>query len=361
MLGKFTLALAIVSTPVMMGSGIWAWRDGWLRSGLPDGIAAGNGRIESVRVDVATKYAGRVGTILAREGDLVKPGQVVAQMNTDELEADLARGKAKIAEGREIQNQIRAEILEKESRLKFAQQRYERDKTLFERRVVSRESVEQSRTQRDVDAAALEASKSRFQANQRTIEAAEADARRVEAQIAEATLTAPVEGRVLYRLAEEGEVLPAGGKVFTLVNLTDVYMEIFLPAREAARASIGAEARIVSDIEADGATRAVVSFFSPEAQFTPKHVETRSERDKLMFRVKLQIPRDWMHPQIEKVKTGVRGVGYVRLDDAVAWPSSLEARRPRADSLSFAFPSGSARRPWTGLGEAASREALGIP
>ena len=66
---------------------------------------------------------------------------------------------------------------------------------------------------------------------------------------------------------------------------------------------------------------------SPEAQFTPKQVETRSERDKLMFRVKIQVPEgDWSSPYIERIKTGVRGVGYVKVDDSAVWPAWLRER-----------------------------------
>jgi hypothetical protein len=95
--------------------------------------------------------------------------------------------------------------------------------------------------------------------------------------------------------------------------------------RDAARLPIGAEGRIVPD-GANFAIPATVSFVSPEAQFTPKQVETRSERDKLMFHVKVQIPPKRVIRHIELVKTGIRGVAYVRLDDSIAWPAALERR-----------------------------------
>ena len=152
--------------------------------------------------------------------------------------------------------------------------------------------------------------------------------KRTEAKIADATLKSPVKGRVLYRLAEPAEVVPLGGKILTLINLGDVYMEIYLPAQEAARVKIGADARIVLDARPEYAAQAKVSYVSPEAQFTPKQVETRSERDKLMFRIKLQVPPELVLPYIERIKTGVRGMGYVRLDDTVAWPAFLERHFP---------------------------------
>jgi HlyD family secretion protein len=129
---------------------------------------------------------------------------------------------------------------------------------------------------------------------------------------------------VLYRLAEPGEVVSPGGKVLTLVNLEDVYMEIFLPSSEAARLKVGAEGRITVDHDPTRAIAGYVSFVSPEAQFTPKQVETRSEREKLMFRVKIQLPKEVAAQYVERIKTGIRGVGYVKLADSAVWPASLQ-------------------------------------
>ena len=128
---------------------------------------------------------------------------------------------------------------------------------------------------------------------------------------------------MLYRLAEKGEVLQAGGKVLTLLDLSEIYMEIYIPAQAAARTAIGAEARVVFDVAPQYAALAKVSFVAPEAQFTPKQVETADERDKLMFRVKVQLPPDKVEPYLERIKTGIRGIAYVRVDPLAQWPEQL--------------------------------------
>ena len=133
---------------------------------------------------------------------------------------------------------------------------------------------------------------------------------------------------MLYRLAEAGEVLSPGGKALTLVNLEDVYMEIFLPSQQAAQLKLNAEARITLDFDTSQAIPAYVSFVSPEAQFTPKQVETQSERDKLMFRVKLQVPKELASQYIERIKTGVRGIGYVKVKETAEWPARLQNLLP---------------------------------
>jgi HlyD family secretion protein len=315
---------------IVAAASVAAWRL-WQeahKSPVPEGIVYGNGRIESIEVDVAAKYGGRIKEVLAREGDLVAEGQVLVRMDTNELEAELAKDKAKLAESEEAAAGVKTEITKDESQLTLAEREYQRSKSLFDRKVVALEEFDRYRTRLDTAKASLDGSKAKLKTANQSINSAAAVVKRTQVMIDDATLTSPVKGRVLYRLAEPAEVVPIGGKVLTLVNLGDVYMEMYLPAQDAARVKNGADARIVLDARPEYAVQAKVSYVSPEAQFTPKQVETRSERDKLMFRIKLQVPPEVVLPYIERVKTGVRGVGYVRLDDNVAWPAFLERRLP---------------------------------
>jgi HlyD family secretion protein len=321
-----TLLLAIVGLAGFAGWHAWKLAQ---PTPLPAGIVAGNGRIESVQVDVAAKYGGRIKEILAREGDLLQNGQVVARMDLSELNAELAKDKAVLAENEEARTEVETEITKRASELKLAEQEFSRSKNLYGRKMVSREEYDQYQTRWETAQATLNGANAKLRTATQSISAADAAVKRTEATIEDTVLKSPVKGRVLYRLAEPAEVVTLGGKILTLINLEDVYMEIFLPAQDAARAKIGADARITLDIRPGYAAPAKVSYVSPEAQFTPKQVETRSERDKLMFRVKLQVPAEIMLPYIERVKTGVRGVGYVRLDDTVAWPAFLEQRLPK--------------------------------
>jgi HlyD family secretion protein len=123
-------------------------------------------------------------------------------------------------------------------------------------------------------------------------------------------------------------VLPAGGKVVTVLDLADVYMTIFVPTEQAGRVGFGAEARMRLDAFPELVLPASVSFVSPEAQFTPKEVETRTEREKLMFRIKVKIDQALLEQHLEQVKTGIPGVSYIRLADAGEWPDDLAVRLP---------------------------------
>jgi HlyD family secretion protein len=295
---------------------------------LPEGITVGNGRIEAIQVDIATKYAGRIGDVLAREGSMVAPDDLLAHIDSTEMRAELEKANAQLAKAAEDVARAAADIVEKQSAADLSEKSFARSETLKRNKAIADQDFDESRARRDSSAAAVNVAKATLRSAEKAELAAAAEVSRQTAQLAEMTLKSPVRGRVLYRLAEPGMVLPAGGKVLTLLDLSDIYMEIFLPSREAARVRVGSEARIVLDVAPEYAARATVSFVSPEAQFTPKQVETRSERDKLMFRVKLQLPAELILPYLERIKTGLRGVGYVRLDDTVPWPDFLERRFP---------------------------------
>ena len=129
-----------------------------------------------------------------------------------------------------------------------------------------------------------------------------------------------------FKVAEEGEVLPAGGRVLNLVDLGDVYMTFYLPTKEAGEATMRAEARIVLDALPDVVIPASITFVANVAQFTPKTVETEAERQKLMFRLKAQIPTDLLRKYIEIVKTGLPGTAYVKLDPKAEWPANLAVK-----------------------------------
>lgn len=324
---KLWIIAAGIALAAAIAAGNW-----WIgRASIPDGLARGNGRIEAEEVDVATQYAGRVEELLAAEGDLVEPGQIVARMDTSSLEASLHEAQAQAREAAERRNVATALIAQRENECDLAELEYDRSANLFEEKIEpkSRLDVKQSQL-RTAEAACASAEAQRHDA-EAGIEAANARIERIQTQLDDAALVSPVRGRVLYRLAKLGEVLPAGGKVLTLIDLADLHMEIFLPSQQATRVAIDADARVVLDGFPDEPIPASVSFVSPDAQFTPRQVETANERDKLMFRVKVRIPPSYVESRLDLLKTGIRGVAYVKLDsNSTPWPPFLDAR-PTSD------------------------------
>ncbi|MFZ2207993.1 MAG: HlyD family efflux transporter periplasmic adaptor subunit, partial [Porticoccaceae bacterium] len=146
---------------------------------------------------------------------------------------------------------------------------------------------------------------------------------RIQADLADSVLKAPRDARVQYRVAQPGEVLSAGGRVLSLVDLSDVYMTFFLPTAAAGKVALGAEVRLVLDALPQHVMPARATFVADVAQFTPKTVETAEERLKLMFRIKAHIEPELLKKHIRQVKTGLPGVAHVRLDPTREWPQRL--------------------------------------
>jgi HlyD family secretion protein len=317
---KWIMAGAAVAVVGFIGLKVMIKR----HNALPEGIVAGNGRIEGKLVDVAAKEPLRVKELLVDEGALVRPGQILVKLDTSTLSSQLNEANANVQAANEKLAAAQAGIDKQKSEIGLAQIEVKRSGNMVKEGAGSQRELDVRKTRVQTTKAGLAEAEAALKTATEQVEVARANAATVQTRIDDATLRSPVTGRVLYRLAEPGEVLGPGGKALTLVNLQDVYMEIFLPAEQAASIKIGAEARITVDFDPEHAVAGTVSFVSPEAQFTPKQVETKSEREKLMFRVKIQVPKELAAQYVERIKTGVRGVGYVKIKDSAVWPERLQ-------------------------------------
>jgi HlyD family secretion protein len=317
---RILLFVALLGVGAAAGGRYW-----WLSRlpPLPQGIVWSNGRIEAEEIDISTKFAGRIAQLAVQEGDMVAPGQVIARMDTRDLEASLKKAEAQVLQGRRNLEEARALVAQQETEVTLAKAEFERASTLLKRGFTTHQAFDQR--QQALNSANAKATAARARVNQAeyALEAAQHEVELYQVNIADNTLIAPREGRIQYRIANIGEVLPAGGKVFTMLDIADVYMNVYLPTADAGRAKVGSDARVVLDAYPNFAAPAYVSFVATQAQFTPKAVETKSERDKLMFRVKVRIDPDLLRRHAAEVRTGLPGIAYVRLDPKVEWPERL--------------------------------------
>lgn len=319
--------------------------------GLPAGIASGNGRIEAVEIDVATKTAGRIKEILVDEGDFVDAGQVLARMDTEQLEAQRRQAEAQLRRAeisidtaqslvtqREAERKAAvAEVEQRRAQLDAAQRKLARSEYLVKKNTVSQQVLDDDRASEQSARAAVAAAEAQVAASEAAIgsakaavvdakaavDAAQATIESITTDINDSVLRSPRPGRVQYRVAQPGEVLSAGGRVLNLVDLGDVYMTFFLPTEQAGRVGIGSDARIVLDAVPQYVIPSKITYVADVAQFTPKTVETEEERQKLMFRIKAQISPELLKKYIKYVKTGLPGRAYVKLSPEATWPDKL--------------------------------------
>ena len=342
--------LGVVGVLVVAVTGMALWQQIGENDDL-DGFASANGRIEATEIDVAARTPGRVKQILVQEGDFIQAGQVLAIMDTAVLEAQQREAQAQLKQAGTTVEIARSQLVLRESekaayrasveqRLadrELARKRAARSSNLVAKGAVSQQVVDDDRARLDSAEAAVRAARAQLAAAdaaiaaarlqvsgaQSAVEAGKARLERIEVEIADSTLKAPRDGRVQYRIVQPGEVLAPGAPVLNVVDLKDVYMTFFLATSEAGRVALGTEVRLILDAAPQYVIPARVSFVADVAQFTPKTVETASERQKLMFRIRAQIPVELLEEHITQVKTGLPGMAYVRMDPGQPWPAHL--------------------------------------
>ena len=300
-----------------------------LGKSMPDGIVKTNGRLEATQVDVAAKYPGRLVDITVEEGSEVKAGQVLGRVSSPEYEAQLRAAQSNVERAKQAQIESGSQIDQKNAVLAAAKSDYDRGVELVGKQIITQQTFDQRKRNYESSQASVQGAIALRDQADAAIKSAQAEVERIESILHDLILVSPRTGRVQYQLARNGEVIAAGGKVLTILDLHDVYMTIFLPAASAAKLEVGGEARIILDPAPQYVVPASVSFVAADAQFTPKTVETAEEREKLMFRVKLKLDAEVLKQYSRRVKTGVRGLGIVRTNTATAWPDDLQVKLPQ--------------------------------
>ena len=332
---RYVVVLAVAA--VVAGgaaAGYVAWKQ-YEASQLPPGIVSINGRVEATQVDISTKIAGRVIEIVPHEGDMVSPGEVVARIDTSQTEPQLHQAQASAQLARQTLVTKQASVASDVAQLELANEQMRRTAALVEKGWSTHELYDQRVQQLKSADAALKAAVSQVDEARASVTTADAKVAELQAVVDDSTIKSTVQGRVQYRLVEPGAVLPQGGKIATVIDLSDVYTTVFLPAPQAGRLKVGNDpdaARLVVDAYPEYVFPASVSFVAPESQFTPKTVEVQSEREQLVFRVKLQKPPGVLKGMEEQIKSGLRAVAYVRLDPAVEWPTRFAIKLPPIDA-----------------------------
>ena len=326
----------------------------WRSNGPPAGFVSGNGRIEATEIAVAGKLAGRLQEVRVGEGDFVQAGQVLARLQVEGLQAQhdeararlqqahqaVATAQVQVAQAQGNHQAALAQVVQRETDLQSARRRLPRTEQLARDGFLSDQVLEDehaklrnleaalaaARAQARAAEAGVAAARTQVPAAQANVQAMEATVQRIAVELADSELKAPRDGRVQFLIAHPGEIVAPGGRVLQLIDLADVYMTFFLPETVAGRVALGSEVRIVLDAAPQYVIPARVSFVASTAQFTPKTVETASERQKLMFRVRAQIDRELLLRHIEQVKTGLPGMAWIRTDPQAAWPEHLSIK-----------------------------------
>jgi len=278
-------------------------------SNTKDEMIKGNGRIESRETAIATKFSGRLVEVNVNEGDIVKKGQLLASIDDRSLSADLEAQKAQSNEILKQISSVDAEVQATNSDIKFYKKEVQRTKILMKQKFSSQFELDRNNNYLEKNEAKLLSLKANKKALQASYQAALASIKSTEINLNDMKIFSPIDGVILYKLVENGEMLAAGGKLFIMYNPNDLYMTVYMPSEKAGQVKLGQGAEIKLDAYPDKIFNAKVTFIAENAEFTPKEVETQKEREKLVFRVKLTLNDN----SLREAKPGMPGDSYIYL------------------------------------------------
>jgi len=279
------------------------------RNGADPSLIVASGHVEATDVRISTKVGGKLESFPIREGDRVAAGQELARIDTtdialalDQVRADRGQADAELrlrvaGSRKEDVAAAEAQVSLGESDLAGAQKDLDRLQGLLDSGSGTTKSRDDALTRRDGARARLDAAretllKLRAGSRPEEIDAARArlaasDARiaQIEQQRKDAVTASPLAGVVTEKIAEQGELLPAGARLCVITDLGDAWLTVYVVETDLARIRIGQDSEVATD---DGQSRkGKVTFIASQAEFTPKNVQTRDERVKLVYRVKV--------------------------------------------------------------------------
>jgi len=300
--------LAAVVLALLLAGCDWPWQQ---RSA--DAPLQLSGTVDARQVDVAFQVPGRIARLASDEGEAVRPGQLLAELDAADYELAAQRAQAQAAAARQVLAQLRAgarpqelraaeaSVAQAEADLRLAQQEVRRTGELVAQQFVAAQQMDRARGAADVAAARLEQARQaqallRAGARREEIERAQAElgaatatleaARR---QLGYVRLASPAGGVVSVRLAERGQVVGAGQPVLRLAELERPWVRVYVAAADLARVRVGQPAEVRVDGLPGKVFRGRLAFISPQAEFTPKTVETRALRVDLVYRCKVDV------------------------------------------------------------------------
>lgn len=298
-----------------------------------------SGNIEATEVDVGFKVSGRIVSRSVDEGDWVEKGKVLATLDDEDLRQRLEVANATLKSVQARLEKLLAgsrpeEIREAEAALQQAQFDFEnkkvnleRIKSLFERGVVPKDTLDNTESAFKIAKAAVDRAKENYQLvkigpRKEDIEdaraqvgQAKANLRLIETQLGYTTLYSPLSGVVLVKSGEIGEVVNPGTPILTLADIENVWLKAYIPEADLSRVKWGQEVSVTTDLKPQKIYKGKISFISSQAEFTPKQIQTEKERVTLVYRIKIDIP----NPEKE-LKPGMPADGKILLSPSPEKP-----------------------------------------
>jgi HlyD family secretion protein len=288
---------------ILLGVALYAYF-GRIRPALEyDPVVRGSGTIEATEVLVSAKIPARIVELRVAEGDRVSAGELLARLACDEPEARLAQAQAQLEQARAVEaqaqvaeRQVRAQVAPVKVQHGHAAKERDRAVSLFKSAGATERTVDQAETaylstgeQLRAVELGVDVAHRGIRVAQAQVAVAEKNLALAQTQVDECTLEAPQGGVVLTKHREVGELVLPGAALVKLGNLDEVHTWIYVPNEEVGRVRIGQKVALVADTYPDRVFAGQVSRIKEEAEFTPKSIQTKDDRTRLVFGVKVAV------------------------------------------------------------------------
>jgi len=278
------------------------------------GLLILHGRVEGKEMNIGSKVQGRIIRLYKRESDPVKKGELLAELRQDEYLAMLSSAQKEAQAAEETVLMAQSYLLKSQAKLEQAKRDLERYRALFQEGLVSK---------RDIEIAELNytSALSELKVNEKYVAQAKAKQssalqrlKEVEVSYRETKIYTPADGVILSRVAEEGEVVNPGQVIYTMVDLNKLYIKVYIPEPELGKVKLGQQARIYVDAYLDRYFNGTLTRVYEQAEFTPKNVETKDERVKLVFGAEVSVD----NPE-GLLKPGMPADVVLKIDPKAEW------------------------------------------
>jgi HlyD family secretion protein len=269
-----------------------------------DAVVRGSGTVEATTVTISARISGRILTLTPSEGDTLKAGETVATLQCDEPQARLAQAQASLVQARAVrvqavagEAQARAQRAPMTTQQRLAQKEFTRAMALFKSESTTQKLVDEAEaaangTREQVEAAglAVEVAHNNINVADAQVAVAQKNVDLALTQVNECTLVAPLAGVVLTRNHEPGELVLPGSSLLKVGGLDEVYTWLYIPNQEIGRVKLGEKVLLQADTYPGRNFTGRVARINEEAEFTPKSIQTKEDRTRLVFGVKVSVP-----------------------------------------------------------------------
>lgn len=250
---------------------------------------SGSGTLEATEVLISAKLAGTLIALPVHEGDIVREGQVIAQIDTEKIYLQKKQLLAGLNELKlNIQNAQRGVDLAKDN-LDNTEKKYNRIKSLLNNNSVTQQQYDDMET-------AYKAAQTQYDNAVTSLKALQAKEEQVivqiellESQMQDAKITAPIQGTVIEKYVEQGEIARPGGPVVSLADLQNMWIKIYFKETELGKIKLNGNAEMQINSYPDRNFPGRISWISSKAEFTPKNVQTKDARADLVYAVKIEV------------------------------------------------------------------------